>query len=190
MACSAPLCSECFFTSLDSSAWIVCTDETRQIGAAAKVKSCYCIITLISLLMGMCQDDNSLTSTDISGHQVVWKTWKMTWQGFSKRNDWPLNMICAAGNNVLLFFVISQEILGLQHRISLQSNPHVHTIPGYEFSYCSKTVSQLSHFNAPKTGESLINPMLSETRKMFMLRQCPSERWVEHHYREFTAMFT
>ena len=34
MACSAPLCSECFFTSLESSAWIVYTEETRQIGAA------------------------------------------------------------------------------------------------------------------------------------------------------------
>lgn len=32
MACSTPLCSECFFTSLDSSAWIVCTGETRQMG--------------------------------------------------------------------------------------------------------------------------------------------------------------
>lgn len=34
MACSAPLCSECFFTSLESSEWIVCREETRQIGAA------------------------------------------------------------------------------------------------------------------------------------------------------------
>lgn len=56
MACSAPLCSECFFTSFDSSAWIVCTEETRQTGAAGSRSTtthllhqtsypCYCITT-------------------------------------------------------------------------------------------------------------------------------------------------
>lgn len=30
MACSAPFCSECFFTSFDSSAWMVCRGKGRE----------------------------------------------------------------------------------------------------------------------------------------------------------------
>lgn len=68
----------------------------------------------------------------------------------------------------MLFFVALQEITGLHHRISLPFSPHVHTIPGYGFSYCSSTVSDLSHFTALKAGEWLSKPMLSETTKMFV----------------------
>lgn len=82
------------------------------------------------------------------------------------------------------------KITGLHQRIILPFSPHVHIIPGYGFSYCSNTVSDLSHFTTLNAGEWLSKPMLSETTEMFMLCKCALERLVEHHYIKFTATLT
>ncbi len=44
MACSAPFCSECFFTSFDSSAWMVCRGKGRE------SEKCVCVCGIVRLM--------------------------------------------------------------------------------------------------------------------------------------------
>lgn len=116
----------------------------------------------------MCQDDNNLTPTGTSGHCAVWKEQEKLLKKDTARSL-PLIGIgtyldedfffkpqhnSASDKMFIPFFVVSHEITGLHHKVALPFSPHVHTIiPGYGCSYCSSTVSDLSHFIALKDGE-------------------------------------
>lgn len=88
MACSAPLCSECFFTSLESSEWIVCREETRQIGAAGPQNQqpnlSKVLIHNTPRQLSFGEKCVSMTRASHKQTQVVCKALKMTSWSFQK----------------------------------------------------------------------------------------------------------